>query len=104
MSNDVFFYRKGESFNEIQNEFTDFLPEVILHPKTTLNCAVVFAANMRVGVLLDRVNPLLCKLSSHLQVIEMNLQMWYGAVNRQPGDPAGQLAEEEQLYLDATNH
>ena len=53
MSNDVFFYRAGESFNEIQNEFTDFLPEVVLHPKFPLNCGVLFAANSCVGVLLD---------------------------------------------------
>ena len=62
MSKDVFFHRAGECFNEIQNEFTDFLPEVVLHPKTTLNCGAVFAANSPDGILLDRVNPLLCKL------------------------------------------
>ena len=62
MSKDVFFYRAGKTFNEIQNELTDFLPEVVLHPKFLLNCGVLFAANMRGGVLLDRVNPLLCKL------------------------------------------
>ena len=62
MSNDVFFYRAGGNFNEIQNEFTDFLPEVVLHPRFSLNCGEVFAANSCVGVLLDRVNPLLCKL------------------------------------------
>ena len=53
MSKYVFFYRAGGSFNEIQNEFTDFLPEVVLHPKFLLNCWVLFAANMRDGVLLD---------------------------------------------------
>ena len=63
MSNDVFFYRAGESFDHIGNEFTDFLPEVVLHPKFLLNCGVLFAANSCDGVLLDRVNPLLCKLS-----------------------------------------
>ena len=53
MSNDVFFYRAGETFNHIQNEFTDFLPEVVLHPKFLLNCGVFFAADMLGGVLCE---------------------------------------------------
>ena len=53
MSNDVFFYRAQDYLNEIQNELTDFLPELILHLKFLLNCGVFFAANMRGGVLLD---------------------------------------------------
>ena len=62
MSKDVFFHRAGGTFNHIQNELPDFLPELILHLIFLLNCGVFFAANMRGGVLLDRVNPLLCKL------------------------------------------
>ena len=63
MSNDVFFYRARRSLNHIQNELPDFLPKLFLHLIFILNCAAVFAANSRGGVLLDRVNPLLCKLS-----------------------------------------
>ena len=54
MSNDVFFYRAGESFIHIQNEFTDFLPEVILHRKfpklrggLRQRCAVVYYVRRR---------------------------------------------------------
>ena len=57
MSNDVFFYRASGPFNNIQNAFIVFLPELLLHRIFALNCAVVFAADSRDGILLPRPNP-----------------------------------------------
>ena len=44
------------------NELTDFLKNLFFYPKTLLNCPAVFQLRSLGGVLLDRVNPLLCKL------------------------------------------
>ena len=48
--------------NENENEFTDFSPEVVLHRNFFLNCASFPGQNSCDALLLDRVNPLLCKL------------------------------------------
>ena len=60
--NYVLIPRPPGSRNEIQNEFTDFSPELVLHVIFPLNCDSFPGQNSCGALLLDRVNPLLCKL------------------------------------------
>ena len=53
---------EAETSSLIANEFTDFLYETKMWPNFPLNVAALLFGFVPGGVLLDRVNPLLCKL------------------------------------------
>ena len=57
--------------NKNENKFTDFSPDPIFHRIFPLNCAVIFPCNSYDGVLLNRVNPLSCKLQSLSVILKL---------------------------------